>query len=185
MEPVSAIASVVTLMTVCTTVGHSTLDLLRTFRKAPVELVLLSNDLNDLNAILNEVRLACLADSTAPEDRISSQQGGLSNRGAFLTQVATQVSHASREVELLDAIVKSLEISSHSRGANQIGSFRWIMKKRHSEKIQKRLRQRVQKLFTLLQVRSTYVSLDYIDLAGRRLLLALLHFAKLWLMRQN
>lgn len=155
MDPLSATASVVALITLCTNVGRGTLDLVKTLNKAPVELVLLSNEVNDLSAILNEVRLACLADSRAPKEQSFSDQSSLSNRVTFATQVATQVGHARDEVQSLDAIVKSLKTSPHSGRGIETERLRWAMKKGHSQKIQKQLQQRVQKLLTLLQARST------------------------------
>ena len=55
-EPLSATASVLTLIAACTKIGQYIVNLIRTLHSAPLELVLLSNEVTDLDAALNELQ---------------------------------------------------------------------------------------------------------------------------------
>lgn len=54
-DPLSVGSGLVTLISTCTAIGKHTVSFIEALRDAPLELVFLSNELNDLNAILNEV----------------------------------------------------------------------------------------------------------------------------------
>ena len=109
MDPLSAAASVVALITLCTNVGRETVEIVGALRKAPMELVVLSNEVNDLNAILNEVRCAFIADLGTPHEQVGDRQSSFDRRTNFASQIANRVSHLRDEVRLLDAMLKSLK----------------------------------------------------------------------------
>lgn len=158
MDPVSAAASVVTLIILCTNVGRETVELVGALRKAPMELVILSNEVNDLNAILNEVRDAFIADLGTPQEQVGERQSSFGRRTNFASQIADRVSRLRDEVQLLDAILKSLKKPYRFGGQLEFERIRWAFKKKPTERIHKRLRCGAQDLVMLLQARSMYVS---------------------------
>jgi phage tail sheath gpL-like len=60
MDPFSATASAVALLGAGVTCARILRNLIKDFRDAPLELIAMSNEVNDLNAVLAEIEIAGL-----------------------------------------------------------------------------------------------------------------------------
>ena len=78
MDPFSGTASAVALLGAGISCARKLRSMIRDFRDAPLELAALSNEVNDLNAVLSEIETATLRKAVN-----DSEQGGL-EAGTFL-----------------------------------------------------------------------------------------------------
>ena len=151
MEPFSATASALAVMALCTTVGRGTVNLVKALHRAPLELILLSNEVNDLKTVLNEAAHAFIADLRAPQDQTSDELSSVDRRVNFATRIVDHISLAREEIQELDTMIKTLQTSDRSGGRIEVDNIQWTLKKKSAQRLQKRLRHRVQKLVQLLK----------------------------------
>ena len=146
MDPVSATASVMTLISACTSIGGLKVSLIRTLRKAPKELIMLSNEVNDLSAILHEIQLASQADFSNGRTELELQQTSLAQNTTFAAQMIV----AKEQIIELDAFVKTLTKSLHGGGQLDVDRLGWVRKKKDARKIQEQLAETRKKLHILM-----------------------------------
>ena len=61
-DPLSVGSGIVALICACTAIGNCTVSFIGALRDAPLELLMLSNEANNLNAILNEIKSFILSE---------------------------------------------------------------------------------------------------------------------------
>lgn len=146
MDPVSAAASLLTLSSACASIGGLTVNLIKTLQNAPKELIMLSNEVNDLSAILHEIHHASLPSVSNSNNEHELQQTSLAQNITF----ASQIHLAKGQVETLDAFVKSLSKSlqgGEKPGVDRIG---WARKKKDARKIREQLAETRTRLHILM-----------------------------------
>ena len=145
-DPLSVGSGIVTLVCACTAIGKFTVSFVGALRDAPLELVMLSNEVNDLNAILNEINHASSANIDGQSNTSGTQQNALSEN----TAVITQIRYLREQIIELDAFVRSLRKHSPESGSVEIDRIGWARKKKTGSRLQQRLAETKNKLNMLL-----------------------------------
>lgn len=145
-DPLSVTASIVTLVGACTAIGKCTVSFMGALRDAPLELVMLSNEVNDLNAILNEISHAFSANVDGQITSSGIHQTALAQNIA----ISTQIRYAKEQIIELDAFVRSLRKYSLENGPVEIDRIGWGRKKKTGLRLQRKLAETKNKLHLLL-----------------------------------
>ena len=144
-DPLSVGSGIITLVCACTAIGKYTVRFIGALRDAPLELVMLSNEVNDLNAILNEINPASLDGQITVS---STQRTALSENAGIITQLG----YLKEEIIKLDAFVRSLRKHSPENGSVEIDRIGWARKRKTGSKLQRRLAEIKNKLNMLLHM---------------------------------
>lgn len=84
-DALSAAGTIVAVIGACSKICQYTVNIIQTLRNAPLEFIQLSNELNDLNAILNELYIASLADTGRRNSQSTAQKGDVAENVVFAT----------------------------------------------------------------------------------------------------
>ena len=139
-DPLSVIASVVTLLDTGAKSASHLRRLIHHFRHADDELIALSNEVNDLRVVLTEVEFA-------------SQDTTFLPRTQLLAALSTQLSKAETKLVELEALVQSISQPLLS-GALEANKIAWLSKKTTAKRLQVDLRDVRLKIFTLLSIKT-------------------------------
>lgn len=145
-DPLSVTASIVTLVSACTAIGKRTVSFIGALRDAPLELVMLSNEVNDLNAILNEISHASSANADEQITSSSIHQTALAQNIA----ISTQIRYAKEQIVELYAFIRSLRKCLPENGPVEIDRIGWGRKKKTGLRLQQKLAETKNKLHLLL-----------------------------------
>ena len=145
-DPVSIGASIVTLVGACTAIGERTVKFVEALRDAPLELAMLSNEVNDLNAVLNEV--GCVYLTKLRDDSLWSDD--LDSTVTTKVVIEVLVRSAKEEVDLLDAFVNSLKKNTIDNTDMEIDRIGWARKRKTGLKLRQRLIETKKRLCLLL-----------------------------------
>jgi hypothetical protein len=105
---VSIAASIITLVSACTTTGDHCVSLIKSLREASAELLLLTNEVNDISVMLNAANTAEMSPSTN-------------------AAIAAQLDTANSLVSELRSFIASLSKIKSEKGrlvADRVGWFR-------------------------------------------------------------
>jgi hypothetical protein len=151
-DPLSILASVVTLMGACSTIAKDSDSLIRKFKDAPDELLALSNEINDFQAVLSEIRNACL----------SNPQGNVSGPALvghqLLTPLNDNVNRARAQLDDLGKFMTS--VTKHVNGSTDLRVSRteWFKKSRTLANKRERLKETRLQIHFRLAANTAYVS---------------------------
>ena len=145
-DPLSVGSGIVTLICACTAIGKCTVSFIAALRDAPLELLMLSNEVNDLNAILNEINHSSSANTDGQNATPSTQPNALLENKA----VVTQIRHLKEQIIELNDFVMSLRRQSPDSGSVEIDRLGWGRKKKFGLRLQRKLAETKHKLHLLL-----------------------------------
>lgn len=145
-DPLSVGSSIITLVCACTAIGKCTVKFIGALKDAPLELLMLSNEVNDLNAILNEIDHSSSANTDGQNTTPSAQQNALIGNKA----VVTQIRYLKEQVIELNDFVMSLRRQPPDNGSVEIDRVGWGRKKKIGLRLQRKLAETKQKLHLLL-----------------------------------
>lgn len=141
-EPFSVIASAIAVVTAGVACSNSLLKIIETIRKAPEELIALSNEVNTLNGIVDEARELC--ESFAADSSSTTR---------FITTFETQLKAAEIVLGTLAKMV--LEYKSLEQTNKQL--MLWLRKKSRATKCHVELRDIRTNIQELITIASTLV----------------------------
>ena len=124
-DPLSVIASVISLLDIGTRCATQVQRLLQAFRHAPEELLSLSNEVNDLKVVLSEVERTCQ----------SFQHSNILPYTQTIAALDTQLDRASRKLIELESLIASLYIMSSS-GRAKVDKVAWLSKRTTAKNMQ-------------------------------------------------
>lgn len=124
-DPFSVVASAIAIATAGVACSHSLLSIIETIRKAPEELIALSNEVTNLNYIINEARELC-----------GSLAADSSSTSEFITNFETQLRDAKDVLDILNVMVS--EYKSMEQTHKQL--MLWLRKKKQATKCQMKLK---------------------------------------------
>lgn len=143
-DPLSVTASAIAVIGAAVNVAQTIQTLIKTLRKAPDELLALSNEVSDLRLVLYEIDLAA-----------QGQDVAYNSASAIL-----QILHRGQaKLDELDQFVKRF-IRPHLRTVTKVDRVRWVKEKNNAQAIQSELRAIRMDLATILAAKTSYVNLQ-------------------------
>ena len=134
-DPLSVGSGIVTLICACTAIGKCTVSFIGALRDAPLELLMLSNEVNDINVILSEISYSSLANTEGQNNIPITQPNALMGNKA----VVTHVRHLKEQIIELNDFVMSLRRQSPDSGSIEIDRLGWGRKKKLGLRLQRKL----------------------------------------------
>ncbi len=125
-DPLSATASILTLIGPCTASAKTIYALIQSFRHVSDELSQLSNEVNDLNLVLTEVEVACR--------NIEHGNARTREKMRFHNVLSSQVLWARLKLKELDDFTKSL-ITVSPTGNVHVNGLAWLRKRASASKM--------------------------------------------------
>jgi hypothetical protein len=145
-DPFSSLAkNIMAVAGATTSSAHGLYKLIQAFRNAPLELAQLSNEVNDLRAVLSEVEIACRD--------IERNNDQTQDAVHFQTVLISQLDNSRLKLVELDTFIKSL-ISTLAFGGAQVTSLAWLRKKKTARAMVEAVKQIKSGLHILLE---TYI----------------------------
>ena len=145
-DPLSVGSGIVTLICACTAIGKCAVSFIGALRDAPLELLMLSNEVNDLNVILSEIYHSSSANTEGQNTTPNTQPNALLENEA----VVTQIRHLKEQIIELNDFVMSLRRQSPDSGSFEIDRLGWGRKKKMGLRLQRKLAETKHKLHFLL-----------------------------------
>jgi hypothetical protein len=119
-EPVSTAASIITLVSACTTTSHHCVSLIKSLHEVPAELLLLTNEVYDISVVLNTANTAEMSPSTN-------------------AAIAAQLDTANSLISELRSFITSLKNLKSENGRVVVDRFGWFRKKKIASQLRWRL----------------------------------------------
>ena len=145
-DPLSVGSGIVTLVGACTAIGKRTVSFIGALRDAPLELLMLSNEVNGLNAVLEEINHPSSANTDGQTTTSSTQQNALLENST----VVMHVRHLKEQIIELNSFVMSLRKPTPDHGSIEIDRVGWARKKKIGLRLQRELAATKHKLHLLL-----------------------------------
>lgn len=128
-DPLSVTASALTVIGASSACANFLLEFIKGLRNAPAELLALSNEVNELKIVLNEIKIVC---QSIEQEPIPSQE--------FLDMVSKQLAEAGEILKELDEL----------RKRNSSRRYRWPLNKSKAERLHGKLKDTRSKLLAQL-----------------------------------
>jgi hypothetical protein len=154
-DPLSVLASVVTLMGACSTIAKDSDSLIRKFKDAPDELLALSNEINDFQAVLSEIRNACLShpQGNVPGPALVGHQ--------LLMPLSDNVNRAREQLDDLGRFLTSVTKHVDRSTDLSVNRLEWVKRSRTLAKKRERLRETRLQIHFRLAANTAYVFLSH------------------------
>jgi len=128
-DPLSTLASIVTLFNACAAVSIRTVTFIRSLQEAPEELLRLSNEISDLTTVSHHIEKEHVRINTAPSHPAH----------AGLLYGSTHLSQAKALISELDTFLNSLKKASKQQGKSEIDRFAWTRKRKIALVLERKL----------------------------------------------
>jgi hypothetical protein len=123
-DPLSVTASALTVIEVSSACAKILLQIIQSHRAAPAQLVALSNEVNDIKTVLDDIKTVCQSIEQEP----SPSQG-------FLDMTSKQLAEAREILVELDGLLKRFMPLNSSR------RWRWPLNKGKAERLLQKLKE--------------------------------------------
>lgn len=133
-DPLSILASAVTLVSACTAISRHTIAFIRSLQEAPEELLRLSNEMSDLTTVLNRIQ--------KPPERGNTQhisQSDPAQAEALHNLIVLPTSQAELLIGEVDKFIKSLKKVSTRNGGIEVDRLGWARKRKIALKLEQKL----------------------------------------------
>ena len=147
-DPLSIGTGIVTLLGACTAIGKCTVSFIGALRDAPLELLMLSIEVNDLGSMLNEISDSSSADADGQFTISNTQHSALMENSAIVGHIR----YLKELIIELNTFVMSLRKQSPGNGSFEIDRVGWARKRKIGLRLQRQLAETKHRLHLLLDI---------------------------------